>query len=118
MAELRFTDTHVHFHDFSHPALRWDWLAPDASAAELGNYDAIKSCRYIAEDFLAETRFHNVQHVVHVQAAVGSPDPVAETEWLQQSADRCGVPHGIIAYADLAAANAPEVLARHAIFPK
>lgn len=87
------------------------------SDAELGNYDAIKSRRYIAEDFSAETRFHNIRHVVHVQAALGSPDPVIETEWLQQSADRCGVPHGIIAYADLAAANVREVLTRHTAFP-
>lgn len=117
MTGLPFTDTHVHFHDFSQPNLGWDWLAPDVSDAELGNYDAIKSRRYIAEDFSAETRFHNIRHVVHVQAALGSPDPVIETEWLQQSADRCGVPHGIIAYADLAAANVREVLTRHTAFP-
>jgi predicted TIM-barrel fold metal-dependent hydrolase len=111
-----FTDTHVHFHDFSHPGLRWDWLTADAVDPELGNYDAIKARRYIAEDFLAETRFRNVGHVVHVQAAIGSADPVAETQWLQESADRCGVPHGIVAYTDLAAADCAETLAGHARF--
>jgi predicted TIM-barrel fold metal-dependent hydrolase len=43
MTGLPFTDTHVHFRDFSQPNLRWDWLAPDVNDAELGNYDAIKS---------------------------------------------------------------------------
>ena len=55
-----FTDTHVHFHDFSHPGLRWNWLTADAVDPELGNYDAIKARRYTAEDFLAETRFRDV----------------------------------------------------------
>jgi len=112
-----FTDSHVHFHDFSHARLRWDWLEADATDPELGNYDAIKARRYVAEDFLAETRFQSVRHVVHVQAAIGSADPVAETQWLQESAERCGVPHGIVAYADLSAPDAADVLARHAEFP-
>ena len=38
---------------------------------------------------------------VHVQAAIGSPDPVTETAWLQEAADRTGFPHAIVAYADL-----------------
>ena len=32
----------------------------------------------------------NVIKTVHVQAAIGSPDPVTETEWLQAAADRTG----------------------------
>ena len=40
---------------------------------------------YIAEDYIAETRNANVTQAVHVQAAIGSPDPVTETEWLQKS---------------------------------
>ena len=59
---------------------------------------AIKSRRYWADDFVAETRFANVGKVVHVQAALGIPDPVDETRWLQAFADRLGVPHGIVAW--------------------
>jgi len=42
---------------------------------------------------------------------------VAETEWLQAFADRLGVPHGIVAYADLAAPDIGDTLARHAESP-
>jgi predicted TIM-barrel fold metal-dependent hydrolase len=117
VARPAFIDTHVHFHDFSHPTLRWDWLLPDAVDPDLGDYGAVKTRRYLPEDFIGETRFHAPERVVHVQAAVGSPDPVDETRWLQDHADRVGLPHGIVAYADLADLNAADVLARHAEFP-
>jgi predicted TIM-barrel fold metal-dependent hydrolase len=113
-----FTDTHVHFHDFSHSTLRWDWLLPEAEPdPDLGDYGAIKAQRYLPDDFLEETRFSGVERVVHVQAAIGSPDPVEETAWLQAHADRVGIPHGIVAYADLADPSIRETLDRHLAFP-
>jgi predicted TIM-barrel fold metal-dependent hydrolase len=114
MADLEFVDTHVHFWDLGHPVLRYDWLAPDTGEdPDLGNYDAIKSHRYEPEDFLGETRFANVSKVVHVQAAIGTADPVDETVWLQQFAARFGVPQGIVAFVDLGAPDAGDILARH-----
>ena len=117
MPRLPFTETHVHFHDFTHPTLRWDWLVAEAEPdPDLGDYGAIKAQRYLPDDFLAETRFVDVERVVHVQAAVGSPDPVEETAWLQAHADRIGVPHGIVAYADLSDPQVEQTLERHAAF--
>jgi predicted TIM-barrel fold metal-dependent hydrolase len=117
MADIEFTDTHVHFHDLDNPSLHYSWLLPDAPPhPELGDYGAIKSRRYWADDFLAETRFANVGKVVHVQAALGIEDPVEETRWLQAFADRLGAPHGIVAFADLAQPDAGNVLERHAEF--
>ncbi len=117
MTDLAFTDAHVHFFDLRDPSLRYDWLLPEADEdPDLGNYDAIKSQRYWADDFIGETRFANVTKVVHVQAAVGTRDPVDETRWLQAFADRLGVPQGIVAYADLASADAEGVLSRHVEF--
>ena len=117
MTDLGFTDTHVHFFDLREPSLRYDWLLPEAGDdPDLGNYDAIKSQRYWADDFIGETRFANVTKVVHVQAAIGTLDPVDETRWLQAFADRLGVPHGIVAYADLASSDAERVLGRHVEF--
>jgi predicted TIM-barrel fold metal-dependent hydrolase len=113
MTRPSFTDTHVHFYDRSHPSLRWDWLLPEAEDPELGDYSAIKAQRYVAEDFLAETRFAGVGNVVHVQAAIGSDDPVEETRWLDASAERTGAPHGIVGYCDFAAPGAAEVLRGH-----
>jgi predicted TIM-barrel fold metal-dependent hydrolase len=109
-----FTETHVHFHDLREPQLHYSWLLPGTEPDELlGDYGAIRSERYWADDFVAETRFQNVERVVHVQAAIGIDDPVEETAWLQGFHDRIGVPHGVIAYADLAAEDRDQVLERH-----
>ena len=53
---------------------------------------------------------------VHVQAAVNTPDPVVETQWLQAFADETGYPHGIIAECHLARPDAAQVLDRHLAF--
>jgi predicted TIM-barrel fold metal-dependent hydrolase len=52
-----------------------------------------------------------------VQAAIGIEDPVEETKWLEAFAERLGVPHGIVAYVDLGADDAVEMIARHAAYP-
>lgn len=116
MAERAFVDSHIHCFDRQHPELRWDWLEPDAVHPELGDINAIKSVAYPLEAFLAESRHSNVVKAVHVQAAIGSPDPVTETEWLQQAADRTGFPLGIVAEADLKDPDVEETLARHCEF--
>jgi predicted TIM-barrel fold metal-dependent hydrolase len=113
VACLPFTVAHVHFHDLRHPRLRWEWLDPPAEDADLGDYSAIKSLRYTADHFAAGTHFYNVDKFVHVQAALGSADPVEGTRWLQTFSDRIGVPNGIVAATDLAAPDAGEVLRRY-----
>ena len=103
MARLPFVDTHVHFFDLDDPSLRYSWLERETPYEDLGlgDYRAMRSQRYWADDFLAETRFANVLGAIHVQAATGIEDPVEETRWLQAFADRLGMPQGIVAYADL-----------------
>ncbi|GAA0943224.1 amidohydrolase family protein [Virgisporangium aurantiacum] len=118
MADLPFVDTHVHFHDLNHPTLRYSWLDPDAPVDEIVGPDgAIRAQRYWADDFLAETRFHNVSKVVHVQAALGTPDPFEETRWLHAFTERLGVPHGIVAAVDLSRPDAAVQLRRHQRYP-
>lgn len=113
MARIPFVDTHFHLFDLRHPVLRYVWLTPESQDPELGNMDAIKSLRYWAEDYIAETRFANVAKSIHVQAALGTEDPVEETKWLQAFADKLGHPHGIVAECHLAERNAADVLDRH-----
>jgi predicted TIM-barrel fold metal-dependent hydrolase len=116
MARPPFTDTHVHFFDAREPQLRYDWLRPggDPEEAELlGDYAAMRSERYWADDFLAETRFQGVERTIHVQAALGIEDPLEETRWLEAFRARLGIPHAIVAYADLAAPNARAMVAEH-----
>lgn len=113
MAEIPFVDTHFHLHDLKRPELRYSWLEPEAVHGFLGDIDALKSQHYWIEDYLAETRFCNVVKAIHVQAALGIPDPVNETKWLQAFADRTGFPQGIVAECHLADADAESVLERH-----
>lgn len=116
MGQLDFVDTHVHFNDFKRARLRWNWLEPEAVHPILGDIDGIKHQRYAVREFEAETRFVGVSKVVHVQAAIGSPDPVEETAWLQHLADTTGLPHGIVADAPLQKPDVESVLERHVQF--
>jgi predicted TIM-barrel fold metal-dependent hydrolase len=115
---LPFLDSHVHFFDLDDPSLRYSWLLPEAPHEDmgLGDYRAMRSQRYWADDFIAETRFANVAGAIHVQAATGIDDPVSETRWLQSFADRVGTPQGIVAYADLADPGVAKLIERHAAF--
>ena len=116
MAEIPFVDSHFHLYDLKHPVLRWSWLERDAVHPLLGDIDAIKAQHYWVEDYCAESRFSNVTKAVHVQAALGSADPVDESRWLQSLSDRFGFPHGIVAECHLAQADAQAVLEQHVQF--
>lgn len=113
MAAIPFTDTHFHLHDLKRPELRYVWLEPGFVHPFLGDIDPLKSQHYWIEDFIAEIRFANVPKAIHVQAALGTPDPVNETMWLQAFADQTGYPHGIVAECHLAQPDAEAVLDRH-----
>jgi predicted TIM-barrel fold metal-dependent hydrolase len=113
MATLPLVDTHVHFWDLQDPELYYAWLQPDWIHPILGDISGMKIQRYSADEYIAQTRFQNVSKIVHVQAAIGIDDPVAETKWLQAQADRTGFPHGIVGHVDLAEPTAEEVLSRH-----
>ena len=116
MARLPFIDTHFHLHDMKRPELRYSWLEPDAIHPFLGNIDAIKAQHYWIEDYIAEIRLSNVPKAIHVQAALGTKDPVDETRWLQAFADKFGYPQGIVAECHLAQPDAGDVLERHMAF--
>lgn len=113
-AQIPIIDTHVHFFDFSHPELKWDWLTPDAQHPIIGNINSIKSQAYVVQDFRAESRFAGVEGVVHVQAAIGSPNPVTETVWLTEMNETSPIPIRVVADCDLGAATSISQLERHA----
>jgi predicted TIM-barrel fold metal-dependent hydrolase len=113
MAQLPFVDTHVHFWDLKHPELHYSWLLPDAVHPVMGDIDEIKFPLYGAEEFLAETSGANVSKLVHVQAALGIEDPVRETVWLEQAAQRAGAPHAFVVHIDLRAPDVEAEIARH-----
>ena len=97
-----------------HPELFYGHWQPGVPHPFLGEQiQRLAERNYLAEDYIAETRNANVTKAVHVQAAIGTEDPVKETEWLQEAADRTGFPHGIIAQADLRDRGVERVLERH-----
>ena len=109
-----FIDGHIHLVDRAHDQLRYQWLDEEATDPSGGSMDAIASRRYLLPDFVAETRFNHVVGAVHVQAAIGTDDPVAETQWLSEQADACDFPLRIVADAELASDTIEETLDRHA----
>ena len=114
MNKPEFVDAHVHFYDMGHPELHYAHWQPDVVHPSLGTQPRkLAERNWLAEDFIALTRDANVTKAVHVQAAIGSADPVKETEWLQEAADRTGFPHAIVAYADLRDPDVERTLERH-----
>ena len=118
MQKPEFIDAHVHFYDMGHPELFYAHWQPDEDHPVLGAQTRkLAERNWLAENFIALSRDSNVTKAVHVQAAIGSPDPVKETEWLQEAADRTGFPHAIVAHADLRDPGVEAVLERHCEFP-
>ena len=113
MSELPIVDTHTHFWDLRNRALRYSWLEEGPPHPLLGDTASIRVTRYAAREYVAETRFSNVLKSVHVQAAFGSDDPVAETQWVSAVARDSGWPNAIIGFCDLQADDMTAVLERH-----
>ena len=119
MGKLEFVDAHVHFYDMHHPELFYGHWQPDADPPVIGKQmRKLGERNFLAEDFIEITRASNVTKAVHVQAAIGSKDPVKETEWLVEAAERTGFPHAIVAHADLRAPDVEAVLERHCELPR
>jgi predicted TIM-barrel fold metal-dependent hydrolase len=117
MAKLDFVDTHVHFWDLGNPDLFYCWLAPDGEDPQLGErLEELKGINYSVDDYIADTRTANVTKTIHMQAAIGSEDPVKETGWLQEAADRTGFPQGIIGYSNLKDPDVGKELERHCAY--
>ena len=119
MDRLEFVDAHVHFYDMQHPDLFYGHWQPDVDPPLIGKQmRKLGERNFLAEDFIEVTRASNVTKAVHVQAAIGSKDPVKETEWLMDAAERTGFPHAIVAYADLRDPGVESVLERHCEYSK
>lgn len=109
-------DSHFHLWDRSVAGLEWSWLVPGTPHPNLGDISPLQDREYRIEDYLADVAGLGVGKAVHVQAAIGSADPVTETEWLQEIADRTGYPQGIVGEADLKDPRVADVLERHCAF--
>lgn len=118
MTDLAFVDTHVHFWERPHDTLTWAWLAEDFTHPQLGRTRYLKDMSlYTANEYLTDIENSNVSKAVHIQAAIGSEDPVEETRWLQEMSDATGWPQAIVGDAHLQDPDVESVIAQHAEYP-
>lgn len=117
MTEREIVDSHFHLWDRTVPGLAWSWLEPGTPHPNLGDISLLQDRDYTVDDFVVDATHSGVAKAVHVQAAIGTEDPVTETAWLQACADRTGFPHGIVGHADLKDPAVEGVLERHRGFP-
>jgi predicted TIM-barrel fold metal-dependent hydrolase len=106
-------DTHFHIWDLTENY--YPWLTDKVQPRVIGEYSAIRK-NYLIEDFLRDIGDTGVTKAVHIQAEHDPSDPVRETRWVQKVADAAGsrgIPQAIVAYADLGATNAAEILEGH-----
>lgn len=119
MARHPIIDTHVHFWNMATPdeGMAWVWLEKDFLHPILGDIDGMKSVKFDINHVYAESRFADVSAFVHVQAAIGSDDPVKETTWLTRMRADAPVPFTIVAHADLGTDDAMRQLDGHGESP-
>jgi predicted TIM-barrel fold metal-dependent hydrolase len=112
---MQVIDPHIHLWDLK--THHYPWLA-NPGVSFVGDARELKH-DYLIADLLGESGGIEILKVVHVEANHDPADPVEETRWLQGVANEAGsrgMPNGIVAAADLAAKNAPQVLEAHAAF--
>ncbi len=92
------------------------WLAGPMVPRIFGPYEPIRR-DYAIEEYLDDIAGSGVVKSVYVQANWPPDRAVDEAEWVQTEAERAGWPHGIVAYADLMAADVRPTLDRLAKVP-
>jgi predicted TIM-barrel fold metal-dependent hydrolase len=118
MTATRIIDAHHHLWDLT--AHHYPWLSGPMHDRGWGDWSALRR-NYLIPDFLDDTRNQNLQKSVHVQANYDPANPVGETLWLEYLAGQpgsAGIPHGIVAYANLADPGAEGILEAHARYPR
>lgn len=108
-------DAHQHFWDPTrnhHP-----WLEPDVLIPfRYGDYTAIKR-PYLPPDYKIDAGRWDVRGTVYVETEWDPRDPVGETRYATELAERHGWPNAIVAQAWLDRDDAEEVVAGQAAFP-
>ena len=111
---MKVVDPHIHLWDTN--AVHYPWLA-NPGVAYSGDNRLLPQI-YDVTAFLRDSHDVGVLGSVHVEA--NPADSIAEAGWLQSLADNPANrkhPDGIVAYADLSTADAPEVLDRLSAYP-
>lgn len=109
-------DAHQHFWDLG--ANRLPWLQDEPPITfRYGDYRAIRR-DYMPDDLRRDARAFNLVGSVYVEAEWDPTDPLGETRWVHNLADRQGLPTVMVAQAWLNREDAPDLLAAQAAFPR
>ena len=92
------------------------WLLGPTQPRIFGTYDGIKR-DYPIEEYLDDVKGSNIVKSVYVQANWAPNWFVDEAAWVQETADRTGWPHAIVAYCDMTQADCRADLDRLAKIP-
>jgi predicted TIM-barrel fold metal-dependent hydrolase len=113
--DLHVVDPHFHLWDLEHTAYPWLSAQPpwDGIAGDITSI----ARSYLIDDYVADQGCWQVHQSVHVEAGYDPRDPVGETRWLQQSADKQRMPDGIVAAAALQEPEVERILAGHCEYP-
>lgn len=113
---LAIVDAHHHVWDLERN--RHPWLQDRPSIAfRYGDYEALRRSYSIADHRRAAERFDLVGSV-YVEAEWDPADPIGETRYIHEVADRDGLPTVMVAQAWLDRADAADILAGQAAFPR
>ena len=103
----------AHHHLWEPQALPYTWLRQIGKPKPFGDPTAIQR-NYLPKDYLqdfTEAKDFELVGTVHVQADSALPEPVTETNWLDQL--NPSIPSGIVGFADLSKDNLREILGQH-----
>jgi predicted TIM-barrel fold metal-dependent hydrolase len=106
MYQGQIIDAHMHLWDIKNG---YSWL-PILGEGKFHH-------NFFMPDYLKMCKNQPISQMVHVECGGFPHNPVLETEWVQQQADRHGGPQAIIAYAKLDTPNVEEILKGHSQFP-
>jgi len=112
---MQLIDAHHHLWipEQTSPDIGYGWLRDIGAIKPFGDPTPIQ-CDYRWSEFAAESTQHQLVGSVFLQTDGALPDPVLETEWVATELSSSSIPHGIVAFVDLAASDVEEQLARHA----
>ncbi len=111
---MQIIDAHHHLWNLG--ACSYPWLMAKGVTRFFGDPTPIQQ-NYLVDDLRADARDYELLGSVHIQVGVADGDELAETRWVQQTADQHGLPSALVAFCDLTNANVSRQLDAHAQAP-
>lgn len=112
---MQIVDAHHHLWDLS--AVHYPWLMARGVKRFFGDPTPIQK-NYLVEDLRGDAARFELLGSVHIQVGAADGDEVLESRWLQETAERDGLPSAIVAYCDLAHPDVESCLQQQRQFSK